>query len=138
MDKSSGKEKKITITNDKERLSKDEIERMFSDAEKYKKDNEIRRERITAKNSLESYCFDMKTNIIGNKMANKIGDYNKKKILDAIKDTLEWLEENQLVTKQQLEAKLKEIEQICTSIPMKLRLGEHGTEENSERSARHA
>ncbi|CAF2091200.1 unnamed protein product [Rotaria magnacalcarata] len=103
MDKSSGKENKITITNDKERLSKDEIERMFSDAEKYKKDNEIRRERITAKNSLESYCFDMKTNI----MDYKIGDYNKKKILDAIKDTLEWLEENQLAAKQQLEAKLK-------------------------------
>ncbi|CAF1240417.1 unnamed protein product [Rotaria magnacalcarata] len=134
MDKSSGKEKKITITNDKERLSKDEIERMFSDAEKYKKDNEIRRERITAKNSLESYCFDMKTNIIDY----KIGDYNKKKMLDAIKDTLEWLEENQLVTKQQLEAKLKEIEQICTLISTKLHLDEHGTEENSERSARHA
>ncbi|CAM4984481.1 unnamed protein product [Rotaria socialis] len=72
MDKSSGKEKKITITNDKERLSRDQIERMISDAEKYKKDNEIRCERITAKNSLESYCFDMKTNIIDNKMTTKI------------------------------------------------------------------
>ncbi|CAF3394439.1 unnamed protein product, partial [Rotaria socialis] len=102
---------------DKKRLSRDQIERTIYVAEKYKKDNEIRRERITAKNSLESYCFDMKTNI-----------------LDAIKDTLEWLKANQ----EQLEAKLKEIEQICTSMSAKFRLDEHDAEENSERSASHA
>ncbi|CAF3658237.1 unnamed protein product [Rotaria socialis] len=98
MDKSSGKENTITITNNKERLSNDEIDRMISDAEKYKKDNEIRRERIIAKNSLESYCFNMRANIIDNKMVNTIGDYNKKKMLDAIKDTLAWLEANQVRT----------------------------------------
>ncbi|CAF3265217.1 unnamed protein product [Rotaria socialis] len=138
MDKSSGKEKKITITNDKERLSRDQIERMISDAEKYKKDNEIRCERITAKNSLESYCFDMKTNIIDNKMTSKFGDYNKRKMLDAIEDMLEWLKANQLAAKEQLEAKLKEIEQICTLMSAKFRLDEHDAEENSERSASHA
>ncbi|CAF4633495.1 unnamed protein product [Rotaria socialis] len=106
---------------DKKRLSRDQIERTIYVAEKYKKDNEIRRERITAKNSLESYCFDMKTNI-----------------LDAIKDTLEWLKANQLAAKEQLEAKLKEIEQICTSMSAKFRLDEHDAEENSERSASHA
>ncbi|CAF3469916.1 unnamed protein product [Rotaria sp. Silwood1] len=61
VDKSTGRENKITITNDKGRLSKDEIERMVSDAEKYKKEDETQRERISAKNSLESYCFNMKT-----------------------------------------------------------------------------
>ncbi|CAF4999143.1 unnamed protein product [Rotaria sp. Silwood1] len=61
VDKSTGRENKITTTNDKGRLSKDEIERMVSDAEKYKKEDETQRERISAKNSLESYCFNMKT-----------------------------------------------------------------------------
>ena len=55
VDKSSGKQEKITITNDKGRLSKEEIERMVSDAERYKNDDEKQKDRIAAKNSLESY-----------------------------------------------------------------------------------
>ena len=59
-DKSTGKSNKITITNDKGRLSKEEIERMVNEAEKYKADDEVQRERVQAKNSLESYAFNMK------------------------------------------------------------------------------
>ena len=55
VDKSSGKQEKITITNDKGRLSKEEIERMVSDAERYKEEDDIQKDRIAAKNSLESY-----------------------------------------------------------------------------------
>ena len=66
-DKSSGSEKEITITNDKDRLSKDDIEKMVSDAEKYKKDDDSTRERIAAKNEYESYCFQMKTHAVENK-----------------------------------------------------------------------
>lgn len=62
-DKSTGKQNKITITNDKGRLSKEEIERMVQDAEKYKADDEAQKERIAAKNSLESYAFNMKQTI---------------------------------------------------------------------------
>ena len=96
MDKSSGKENKITITNDKGRLSKDEIERMVSDAEKYKKEDESQRDRIGAKNSLESYCFNMKTTIADEKLADKIDADDKKKITDAIEDALKWMEANQV------------------------------------------
>merc|ERR1712032_1548873 len=60
-DKSTGKENKITITNDKGRLSKEEIDRMVNEAEKYKAEDEKQRERISAKNGLESYCFNMKS-----------------------------------------------------------------------------
>jgi L1 cell adhesion molecule like protein len=88
IDKSSGKEKKITITNDKERLSKDEIERMVVDAKKYKEEDEAQRERVSAKNSLESYCFNMKTTINDEKLVDKIDGYNKKKIFDVIENTL--------------------------------------------------
>lgn len=62
-DKSTGKQNKITITNDKGRLSKDEIERMVQEAEKYKADDEAQKDRIAAKNALESYAFNMKQTI---------------------------------------------------------------------------
>ena len=96
MDKSSGKENKITITNDKGRLSKDEIERMVSDAEKYKKEDESQRDRIGAKNSLESYCFNMKTTVSDEKLADKIDAEDKKKITEAIEEALKWMEANQV------------------------------------------
>merc|ERR1712105_388448 len=60
VEKSTGEENRITITNDKGRLSKEEIERMVQDAEKYKTEDESQRERISSKNNLESYCFIMK------------------------------------------------------------------------------
>merc|ERR1712058_191284 len=63
VDKSSGKENKITITNDKGRLSKEDIERMVNDAEKFKAEDDKQKDRVNAKNSLESYCFNMKTTI---------------------------------------------------------------------------
>merc|ERR1739837_28677 len=71
-DKSTGKSNKITITNDKGRLNKDEIERMVADAEKYKKEDEQQKDRISAKNGLESYCFNMKSTIEGDELKDKI------------------------------------------------------------------
>merc|ERR1712033_52752 len=81
-DKSTGKENKITITNDKGRLSKEEIDRMVNDAEKYKAEDEKQRERISAKNGLESYCFNMKTTIEDEKVKDKISEDDMKKIND--------------------------------------------------------
>merc|ERR1719435_20843 len=71
-DKSTGKQNKITITNDKGRLSKEDIERMVNDAEKFKDDDEKQKERISAKNGLESYCFNMKTTIDDEKQKERI------------------------------------------------------------------
>merc|ERR1712144_199698 len=59
-DKSSGKVQKITITNDKGRLSKEDIEKMVSDAEKFKDDDNKAKQRVQAKNELESYTYQMK------------------------------------------------------------------------------
>merc|ERR1711863_22848 len=61
VEKGTGKAEKITITNDKGRLSKEEIEKMVNDAEKFKSEDDQQKERITAKNSLESYIFDLKS-----------------------------------------------------------------------------
>lgn len=79
MDKTTGRSEKITIKNEKGRLSKEDIDRMVNDAEKYKKDDEAQRERITAKNSLESYCFNMKQSIENEGVASKISAGDKAK-----------------------------------------------------------
>merc|ERR1711963_512517 len=88
LEKGSGKSQKITITNDKGRLSNEEIEKMVNDAEKYKAEDDHQKERISAKNGLESYCFNMKTTIEDEKMADKIGENEKKKIADKCDETI--------------------------------------------------
>ncbi|CAF1041380.1 unnamed protein product [Rotaria sordida] len=119
MDKSSGKEKKITITNDKGHLSKDEIERMIIDAENYKKDDDIQRNRIEAKNSLESYCFNIKTTINDAKLAGQIEDRDMKKIIDAIENTSKWLKINEFTQEKEFQHQLNEVKKICSSIMMR-------------------
>merc|ERR1712122_323488 len=95
-EKATGRENKITITNDKGRLSKEEIERMVNDAEKYKAQDEKQKERISAKNGLESYCFNMKTTIEDEKVKDKISDDDMKKINDKCDEAIKWLDANQL------------------------------------------
>merc|ERR1712073_5670 len=95
-DKSTGKQNKITITNDKGRLSKEEIERMVNDAEKFKDEDNKQKDRISAKNGLESYCFNMKSTIDDEKMADKISADDKKVIADKCDDAIKWLDANPL------------------------------------------
>merc|ERR1711887_413438 len=76
-DKSTGKENKITITNDKGRLSKDDIERMVNEAEKYKEEDKAAQERVQAKNELESYAFQMKQTVDDEKLKDKISSEDR-------------------------------------------------------------
>merc|ERR1712013_915835 len=119
-DKSTGKQNKITITNDKGRLSKEEIERMVNDAEKFKADDEKQKERISAKNELESYCFNMKTTIEDDKVKDKISDDDKKKISDKCDEAIKWLDANQLAEVDEFNEKQKEVEGVCNPIITKL------------------
>jgi len=119
-DKSTGKENKITITNDKGRLSKEEIERMVKEAEKYKADDDQQRERVAAKNSLESYCFNMKSAVEDEKLKDKVTDEDKTKIMEVCNDTIKWMDANQLAEKEEFEHKQKEVEQVCSPIITKL------------------
>lgn len=120
VDKSTGKENKITITNDKGRLSKEEIERMVNEAEKYRSEDEQQRERITAKNNLESYCFNMKSTVEDDKFKDKIPDADRETIIGKCNDTIQWLDANQLAEKEEYEHKQKELEQICNPIITKM------------------
>merc|ERR1711937_691879 len=81
MEKSTGKEQKITITNDKGRMSADEIERLVQEAEKYKSEDDANRARIEAKNAMENYCFSVKSSINDEKIADKISEEDKTKIM---------------------------------------------------------
>ena len=116
IEKSTNQERKIQIRNDQNRLSQEEIQHMINDAEMYKKEDELQHQRIIAKNSLESYCFNMKSNINNDKISSKLSSNDKTKINEAIKATLKWIELNQLAEKDEFEHKMKEIESICSPI----------------------
>uniref|UniRef100_W5M512 Uncharacterized protein n=1 Tax=Lepisosteus oculatus TaxID=7918 RepID=W5M512_LEPOC len=123
VDKSTGKENKITITNDKGRLSKEEIEKMVQDAERYKADDDAQREKIAAKNALESYAFNMKSSVEDENMKGKISEEDKKKVVEKCNQTIAWLENNQLAEKEEYEHQLKELEKVCNPIITKLYQG---------------
>lgn len=120
VDKSSGKSNKITITNDKGRLSKEDIEKMVNDAEKYKADDEKAKERVQAKNELESYSYQMKQTIEDEKLKDKISEDDKKVIKDKADETISWLDNNQTAEKEEFEDKKKELEKVCMPIMTKL------------------
>ncbi|XP_063294688.1 heat shock 70 kDa protein-like [Pelobates fuscus] len=123
VDKSSGKQNKITITNDKGRLSKEDIEKMVQDAEKYKADDEAQREKIAAKNGLEAYAFNMKSTVEDDAIKGKISEEDKNAILDKCKQVLAWLEANQLADKEEYAHQQKELEKLCNPIITKLYQG---------------
>jgi len=120
VEKAGGKQEKITITNDKGRLSAEEIERMVNDAEKYKEDDDKQKDRISAKNGLESYCFNMKSTLEDDKLKDKIGENDRKTILDKCNETISWLDNNQTAETDEFQHKQKEVEGICNPIISKL------------------
>ncbi|GAA52730.1 heat shock 70kDa protein 1/8, partial [Clonorchis sinensis] len=120
VDKSTGKQNKITITNDKGRLSKDEIDRMVADAEKYKADDEHQRDRVAAKNALESYAYSMKQTVEDEKVKDKISESDRKLISDKCSEVISWVDGNQTAEKDEYEHKQKELEKVCNPIITKM------------------
>nr|QJI10542.1 heat shock 70 kDa protein-2 [Neoseiulus barkeri] len=122
VDKSSGKQNKITITNDKGRLSKDDIDRMVNEAEKYRDEDEKIKAKIAAKNGLEAYCFSLKGTFETDydKIKDKVPESEKNSVLERVRETLQWLDANQLADKEEYEHKQKELEQHCRPIMMKI------------------
>ncbi|CAG07496.1 unnamed protein product, partial [Tetraodon nigroviridis] len=123
VDKSTGKENKITITNDKGRLSKEEIEQMVQDAEKYKAEDEVQREKIAAKNSLESYAYHMKSSVEDDAMKGKISEEDKRMVTNKCNQVISWLENNQMAEKDEYEHQQSELEKVCKPIVTKLYQG---------------
>ncbi|OJD20026.1 hsp72-like protein [Emergomyces pasteurianus Ep9510] len=119
LEKGTGKTNKIVITNDKGRLSKEEIERMLAEAEKYKAEDEAEASRISAKNGLESYAYSLRNTIGDPKVDEKLDAADKEKLKTEIDKTVQWLDENQTATKEEYESQQKELESVANPIMMK-------------------
>ena len=120
VEKSTGKEQKITITNDKGRLSAEDIDRMVGEAEKYKAEDERQRQRIEAKNGLENYAFSLRNSIREEKLAAKISSDDKATIEGAVDEVISWLDHNGSAEKEEYEEKQKALEAKANPIMMKL------------------
>ena len=120
VEKSTGKSSNVTITNDKSRLTKEEIEKMTQDAEKYEEEDKKYREKIEAKNKLEGYCFQIRSTLTDNKLKDKLDEDSIKPIIDRTTEVLQWLESNQLAEIEEFDQKRKELEEIFNPIMEKL------------------
>ena len=109
-DKATKKQNKITITNNKGRLSKEEIERCLREAEKNKEEDNKIKERIEAKNSLESTVYNLKNSINDEKLKGKFDERDKKKLEDTVSEAVRWIENHQDATTEEFKDKLKNVE----------------------------
>jgi len=116
VEKSTGKANKITITNEKGRLSQEEIEKMVSDAEKYKAEDDANRNRVEAKNALENYCFSLKSSI---SEESTLDPSDKTTLESKIEETTKWLDENQNAEKEEFEQQQKALSEVATPILQK-------------------
>ena len=121
-DKGTGKAEKITITAEKGRLSTEEIERMVQEAEEFAEEDKKVKDRIDGRNGLEGYLYNLKNTLEDTEkgIADKVDEEDKEKIEEAVKEGLEWLEDNQEAEKEEFEAKQKEIEAVVNPIMQKV------------------
>jgi len=125
-DKTTGNKNKITITNDKGRLSKDDIERMVREAETYKSEDSKNKDRIEAKNGLENYSYSLRNTIKDEKVADKLSADDREKLNKVIDETIKWLDHNQMAEKEEFEHKQKELEGVAMPIMTRLYQGAGG------------
>jgi heat shock protein 1/8 len=119
-EKSTGKSNKITITNDKGRLSKDDIERMVQEAEKHAADDKLRMERVEAKNQLEGYLYNTRNAVREDKVKETLGESTVTDVENWVKDGIDWLESNPDATKDEYDEKQKMYEEKIRPVMMKL------------------
>lgn len=120
-DKGTGSKQSITITNDHNRLKPEDIDRMIKDAERFADDDKKLKERVEAKNELESYAYSLKAQLTDKeKLGGKLSDEDKKKIEDAAEEAISWIGENAQADADDMKAKKKELESTVTPIITKL------------------
>ena len=121
MDKASGKAEKITITNDKGRLSKEEIDKMVSDAEKYRDQDDKVKKRVEARNALENYCFQIKNQLMDEKLADKFTPEDKLVVETCSAEGLQFLQNaGEEADAEEFEQKQKQIEAKFNPIMMRI------------------
>ena len=120
VEKSTGKNNKIVITNDKGRLSKDDIDRLVKEAEKFKDEDNKIKERIESKNTLEQYCYQVRQTLNDEKLKDKFSADEKKQVETKVDEVLKWVNDNPAASKEEYDAKVKEVEGIFNPIMQKI------------------
>ena len=119
VEKSTGKSEKITITNQSSRLSKEDIEKMVQDAERFKDDDERMLKRVESKNKLENYCYSIKSTVLGEeKMKTALGD-DAELVESTITETLKWLDDSSEATAEDFDTKHKQVEEVLAPLVAK-------------------
>jgi len=133
-DKGTGKAEKITITAEKGRLSDEEIERMVKEAEDYAEEDKKIKDRIDARNGLESYLYNLKNTLDDDEkgVSDNISAEDKKELQDMIDETLDWMDENPEADKEDYDEKMKEVEQVSNPIMRNVYAGGAGGGEDED------
>jgi len=133
-DKGTGKAEKITITAEKGRLSEEDIERMVREAEEFADEDKKVKERIDARNGLESFVYNLKNTLDDDEkgLADKLSPEDKKELQDMIDETLDWMEENPEAEKEEYDEKQKEVENISNPIMRQMYAGGEGGGEEED------
>jgi L1 cell adhesion molecule like protein len=126
VDKTTGKTNKVTITNEKGRLSKDDIERMVNEAEKFKQDDDEVKEKVQSRNSLENYAYNLRNTANDDNLKPKFAPGDLDTLLKAVDDCIKWLDHNTQASKNELESKRKELEGIAMPIMTRVHGGGQG------------
>ena len=135
VEKSSGKVNQITITNDKGRLSKEEIDRLVEEAERFKEEDERNRGRVEAKNQLENNAFSMRSKLEGEELKGKISDDDRKTVSEKIEEVLSWLDNNQLADKEEYEQKNTELSDVFNPVLQRANVAAGGGDSGKAASA---
>jgi L1 cell adhesion molecule like protein len=122
-EKGTGKKQQITITNDKGRLTKEDVERMVNEAAKCEADDKLIRERVEARNELEQYAYSMVSSINDSNLTGKLGEKDGKQIETAVQETMQWMHSHPEAAKEQFASKQRQLEKVCAPIMQRMYVG---------------
>ena len=131
-DKGTGKAEKITITAEKGRLSEEDIERMVREAEEFAEEDKMVKERIDARNGLESYLYNLKNTLEDDEKADSISAEDKKELQDMVDEILDWMDENPEADKEDYDEKQKEVEQVANPVMRQFYAGGEGGDDEDD------
>lgn len=119
-DKSSGKSEKISITQNKGRLSEEQIKKMVDEAKKYEEEDKKMKEKVEARNDYENYLYNIRNSLTREELKDKFTSEDKEKVEAVVKDHLEWLDKNSSAEKEEFDSRRKEVEEVYNPIIQKI------------------
>jgi heat shock 70kDa protein 1/2/6/8 len=131
-EKSTGKSDNITVTNDKGRLSKEDIDKMLADAEKFKDEDEKAKEMMNSRNNFENNIYQMKNTLTDEKMSSLIDEELKNQLTSVVDENTNWLDNNQMASKEEYDERLKEFQEKMKPLQEKLMANMGGMPQNNQ------